>query len=282
MISFFEISSYLQLDFAKLKFVREGYTYLKASDMLPADLINITSSNDMFAPQSDYLIDLDKASAKNYEGVINSLSGSNNLVILGFKLDKRSSVYASLKKHIDKNSDLSKLFQNPQNLISEYLNAKYQVKLIFDTGYNLGDEDLIVQEVVKLLPSVGEKEIKFSEIKDRIISAIDSKAVFDTALALITGSGSNSEAAVNSAIKNFGSESVWNTLIWYGDMASRLLSSGGDANSTGVSSYVAAKLSRINREHLINFCKFIVEAELKFKSGKLAQQEVIYYSLSRK
>ena len=103
MISFFEISSYLQLDFAKLKFVREGYTYLKASDMLPADLINITSSNDMFAPQSDYLIDLDKASAKNYEGVINSVSGSNNLVILGFKLDKRGSVYTSLKKHIDKN-----------------------------------------------------------------------------------------------------------------------------------------------------------------------------------
>ena len=282
MISFFEISSYLQLDFAKLKFVREGYTYLKASDMLPADLINITSSNDMFAPQSDYLIDLDKASAKNYEGVINSLSGNNNLVILGFKLDKRGSVYTSLKKHIDKNSDLSKLFQNPQNLISEYLNSKYQVKLIFDTGYNLGDEDLIVQEVVKLLPSIDEKEIKFSEIKDRIISAIDSKAVFDTALALITGSGSNSEAAVNPAIKNFGAESVWNTLIWYGDMASRLLSSGGDANSAGVSSYVATKLSRINREHLINFCKFIVEAELKFKSGKLAQQEAIYYALSRK
>ena len=282
MISFFEISSYLQLDFAKLKFVREGYTYLKASDMLPADLINITSSNDMFAPQSDYLIDLDKASAKNYEGVINSVSGSNNLVILGFKLDKRSSVRSSLKNHIDKNSDLSKLFQNPQNLISEYLNSKYQVKLIFDTGYNLGDEDLIVQEVVKLLPSIDEKEIKFSEIKDRIISAIDSKAVFDTALALITGSGSNSEAAVNSAIKNFGAESVWNTLIWYGDMASRLLSSGGDANSAGVSSYVATKLSRINREHLINFCKFIVEAELKFKSGKLAQQEAIYYALSRK
>lgn len=282
MISFFEISSYLQLDFAKLKFVREGYTYLKASDMLPADLINITSSNDMFAPQSDYLIDLDKASAKNYEGVINSVSGSNNLVILGFKLDKRGSVYTSLKKHIDKNSDLSKLFQNPQNLISEYLNSKYQVKLIFDTGYNLGDEDLIVQEVVKLLPSIDEKEIKFSEIKDRIISAIDSKAVFDTALALITGSGSNSEAAVNPAIKNFGAESVWNTLIWYGDMASRLLSSGGDANSAGVSSYVATKLSRINREHLINFCKFIVEAELKFKSGKLAQQEAIYYALSRK
>ena len=282
MISFFEISSYLQLDFAKLKFVREGYTYLKASDMLPADLINITSSNDMFAPQSNYLIDLDKASAKNYEGVINSVSGSNNLVILGFKLDKRSSVYSGLKKHIDKNSDLSKLFQNPQNLISEYLNSKYQVKLIFDTGYNLGDEDLIVQEVVKLLPSIDEKEIKFSEIKDRIISAIDSKAVFDTALALITGSGSNSEAAVNPAIKNFGAESVWNTLIWYGDMASRLLSSGGDANSAGVSSYVATKLSRINREHLINFCKFIVEAELKFKSGKLAQQEAIYYALSRK
>ena len=280
MISFFEISSYLQLDFAKLKFVREGYTYLKASDMLPTDLINITSSNDMFAPQSDYLIDLDKASAKNYEGVINSVSGSNNLVILGFKLDKRGSVYTSLKKHIDKNSDLSKLFQNPQNLISEYLDAKYQVKLIFDTGYNLGDEDLIVQEVVKILPSIDEKEIKFSEIKDRIISAIDSKAVFDTALALITGS--NSEAAVNSAIKNFGAESVWNTLIWYGDMASRLLSSGGDANSAGVSSYVATKLSRINREHLINFCKFIVEAELKFKSGKLAQQEAIYYALSRK
>ena len=282
MISFFEISSYLQLDFAKLKFVREGHTYLKASDMLPADLINIASSNDMFAPQSDYLIDLDKASAKNYEGVINSVSGSNNLVILGFKLDKRSSVYAGLKKHIDKNSDLSKLFQNPQNLISEYLNAKYQVKLIFDTGYNLGDEDLIVQEVVKLLPSVGEKEIKFSEIKDRIISAIDSKAVFDTALALITGSGSNSEAAVDPAIKNFGAESVWNTLIWYGDMASRLLSSGADASSAGVSSYVAIKLGRINREHLINFCKFIVEAELKFKSGKLAQQEAIYYALSRK
>ena len=282
MISFFEISSYLQLDFAKLKFVREGYTYLKASDMLPADLINITSSNDMFAPQSDYLIDLDKASAKNYEGVINSLSGNNNLVILGFKLDKRSSVHTSLKKHIDKNSDLSKLFQNPQNLISEYLNAKYQVKLIFDTGYNLGDEDLIVQEVVKLLPSINKKEIKFSEIKDRIISAIDSKAVFDTALALITGSGSNSEAAVNSAIKNFGAESVWNTLIWYGDMASRLLSSGGDASSAGVSSYVASKLSRINRDHLINFCKFIVEAEIKFKSGKLAQQEAIYYALSRK
>ena len=282
MISFFEISSYLQLDFAKLKFVREGYTYLKASDMLPADLINITSSNDMFAPQSNYLIDLDKASAKNYEGVINSLSGNNNLVILGFKLDKRSSVHTSLKKHIDKNSDLSKLFQNPQNLISEYLNAKYQVKLIFDTGYNLGDEDLIVQEVVKLLPSINKKEIKFSEIKDRIISAIDSKAVFDTALALITGSGSNSEAAVNSAIKNFGAESVWNTLIWYGDMASRLLSSGGDASSAGVSSYVATKLSRINRDHLINFCKFIVEAELKFKSGKLAQQEAIYYALSRK
>ena len=237
MISFFEISSYLQLDFAKLKFLREGYTYLKASDMLPADLINITSSNDMFAPQSDYLIDLDKASAKNYEGVINSVSGSNNLVIL---------------------------------------------KLIFDTGYNLGDEDLIVQEVVKLLPSIDEKEIKFSEIKDRIISAIDSKAVFDTALALITGSGSNSEAAVNSAIKNFGAESVWNTLIWYGDMASRLLSSGGDASSAGVSSYVATKLSRINRDHLINFYKFIVEAELKFKSGKIAQQEAIYYALSRK
>jgi hypothetical protein len=282
MISFFEISSYLQLDFAKLKFMREGYTYLKASDMLPADLINIASSNDMFAPQSDYLIDLDKASAKNYEGVINSVSGSNNLVILGFKLDKRSSVYAGLKKHIDKNSDLSKLFQNPQNLISEYLNAKYQVKLIFDTGYSLGDEDLIVQEVVKLLPSIDEKEIKFSEIKDRIISAIDSKAVFDTALALITGSGSNSEEAVNSATKNFGAESVWNTLIWYGDMASRLLSSGGDASSAGVSSYVATKLSRINRDHLINFCKFIVEAELKFKSGKLAQQEAIYYALSRK
>ena len=282
MISFLEISSYLQLDFAKLKFVREGYTYLKASDMLPADLINITSSNDMFAPQSDYLIDLDKASAKNYEGVINSVSGNNNLVILGFKLDKRSSVYAGLKKHMDKNSDLSKLFQNPQTLISEYLNAKYQVKLIFDTGYNLGDEDLIVQEVVKLLPSIDEKEIKFSEIKDRIISAIDSKAVFDTALALITGSGSNSEEAVNSAIKNFGAESVWNTLIWYGDMASRLLSSGGDASSAGVSSYVATKLSRINRDHLINFCKFIVEAELKFKSGKLAQQEATYYSLSRK
>ena len=282
MISFFEISSYLQLDFAKLKFVREGYTYLKASDMLPADLINITSSNDMFAPQSDYLIDLDKASAKNYEGVINSVSGSNNLVILGFKLDKRGSVYTSLKKHIDKNSDLSKLFQNPQNLISEYLNSKYQVKLIFDTGYSLGDEDLIVQEVVKLLPSIDEKEIKFSEIKDRIISAIDSKAVFDTALALITGSGSNSEEAVNSAIKNFGAESVWNTLIWYGDMASRLLSSGADASSAGVSSYVAIKLGRINREHLINFCKFIVEAELKFKSGKLAQQEAIYYALSRK
>jgi hypothetical protein len=282
MISFFEISSYLQLDFAKLKFMREGYTYLKASDMLPADLINIASSNDMFAPQSDYLIDLDKASAKNYEGVINSVSGSNNLVILGFKLDKRSSVYAGLKKHIDKNSDLSKLFQNPQNLISEYLNAKYQVKLIFDTGYSLGDEDLIVQEVVKLLPSIDEKEIKFSEIKDRIISAIDSKAVFDTALALITGSGSNSEESVNSATKNFGAESVWNTLIWYGDMASRLLSSGGDASSAGVSSYVATKLSRINRDHLINFCKFIVEAELKFKSGKLAQQEAIYYALSRK
>lgn len=282
MISFFEISSYLQLDFAKLKFMREGYTYLKASDMLPADLINIASSNDMFAPQSDYLIDLDKASAKNYEGVINSVSGSNNLVILGFKLDKRSSVYAGLKKHIDKNSDLSKLFQNPQNLISEYLNAKYQVKLIFDTGYSLGDEDLIVQEVVKLLPSIDEKEIKFSEIKDRIISAIDSKAVFDTALALITGSGSNSEEAVNSATKNFGAESVWNTLIWYGDMASRLLSSGGDASSAGVSSYVATKLSRINRDHLINFCKFIVEAELKFKSGKLAQKEAIYYALSRK
>ena len=282
MISFLEISSYLQLDFAKLKFVREGYTYLKASDMLPADLINITSSNDMFAPQSDYLIDLDKASAKNYEGVINSVSGNNNLVILGFKLDKRSSVYAGLKKHMDKNSDLSKLFQNPQTLISEYLNAKYQVKLIFDTGYNLGDEDLIVQEVVKLLPSIDEKEIKFSEIKDRIILAIDSKAVFDTALSLITGSGSNSEAAVNSAIKNFGAESVWNTLIWYGDMASRLLSSGADASSAGVSSYVAIKLGRINREHLINFCKFIVEAELKFKSGKLAQQEAIYYALSRK
>ena len=282
MISFFEISSYLQLDFAKLKFVREGYTYLKASDMLPADLINITSSNDMFAPQSNYLIDLDKASAKNYEGVINSVSGSNNLVILGFKLDKRGSVYTSLKKHIDKNSDLSKLFQNPQNLISEYLNSKYQVKLIFDTGYSLGDEDLIVQEVVKLLPSIDEKEIKFSEIKDRIILAIDSKAVFDTALSLITGSGSNSEAAVNSAIKNFGAESVWNTLIWYGDMASRLLSSGADASSAGVSSYVAIKLGRINREHLINFCKFIVEAELKFKSGKLAQQEAIYYALSRK
>ena len=282
MISFFEISSYLQLDFAKLKFVREGYTYLKASDMLPADLINITSSNDMFAPQSNYLIDLDKASAKNYEGVINSLSGSNNLVILGFNLDKRSSVYTGLKKHIDKNSDLNKPFQSPQALISEYLNGKYQVKLVFDTGYSLGDEDLIVQEVVKLLPSIDEKEIKFSEIKDRIISAIDSKAVFDTALALITGSGSNSEAAVNSAIKNFGAESVWNTLIWYGDMASRLLSSGGDASSAGVSSYVATKLSRINRDHLINFCKFIVEAELKFKSGKLAQQEAIYYALSRK
>ena len=282
MISFFEISSYLQLDFAKLKFLREGYTYLKASDMLPADLINITSSNDMFAPQSNYLIDLDKASAKNYEGVINSVSGSNNLVILGFKLDKRSSVYAGLKKHIDKNSDLSKLFQNPQNLISEYLNAKYQVKLIFDTGYSLGGEDLIVQEVVKILPSINEKEIKFSEIKDRIISAIDSKAVFDTALALITGSGSNSEEAVNSANKNFGAESVWNALIWYGDMASRLLSSGGDASSAGVSSYVATKLSRINRDHLINFCKFIVEAELKFKCGKLAQQEAIYYALSRK
>jgi hypothetical protein len=261
--------------------VREGHTYLKASDMLPADLINITSSNDMFAPQSNYLIDLDKASAKNYEAAINSVSGSNNLVILGFKLDKRSSVYTSLKKHIDKNSDLNMLFQNPQALISEYLNAKYQVKLIFDTGYNLGDEDLIVQEVVKLLPSVDEKEIKFSEIKDRIISAIDSKAVFDTALALITGSGSSNEEAVNSAIKNFGAESVWNTLIWYGDMASRLLSSGGDANSTGVSSYVATKLNRINREHLINFCKFIVEAELRFKSGKLAQQEAIYYALSR-
>lgn len=282
MISFFEISSCLQLDFAKLKFVREGYTYLKASDMLPADLINITSSNDMFAPQSNYLIDLDKASAKNYESVINSVSGSNNLVILGFKLDKRSSVHTSLKKHIDKNSDLSKLFQNPQNLISEYLNAKYQVKLIFDTGYKLGDEDLIVQEVVKLLPSVDEKEIKFSEIKDRIISAIDSKAVFDTALALITGSGSSNEEAVNSAIKNFGAESVWNTLIWYGDMASRLLSSGGDAGSAGVSSYVATKLSRISRDHLINFCKFIVEAELKFKSGKLAQQEAIYYALIHK
>ena len=134
----------------------------------------------------------------------------------------------------------------------------------------------------RLLPSIDEKEIKFSEIKDRIISAIDSKAVFDTALALITGSGSNSEAAVNSAIKNFGAESVWNTLIWYGDMASRLLSSGGDASSAGVSSYVATKLSRINRDHLINFYKFIVEAELKFKSGKIAQQEAIYYALSRK
>lgn len=279
MISFFEINSYLQLDFAKLKFVRDGYTYLKASDMLPADLINITSSNDMFAPQSDYLIDLDKSSAKNYEDVINSISGSNNLVILGFKLDKRSSVYTGLKKHMDKNSDLSKLFQNPQTLISEYLSAKYQVKLIFDTSHNLGDEDLIVQEVVKLLPSINQKEIKFSEIKDKITSAIDSKAVFDTVLALITGSN---ETAINSAIKNFGAESVWNTLIWYGDMALRLINSSGDAASAGVSGYVAAKLGRIKRDTLINFCKFIIEAELKFKSGKLDQQEVIYYALSRK
>lgn len=282
MISFFEINSYLQLDFAKLKFVREGYTHLKVSDMLPADLINITSSNDMFAPQSNYLIDLDKTSAKNYEAVINSVSGSNNLVILGFKLDKRSSVYAGLKKRIDKNSDLNKLFQNPQTLISEYLNAKYQVKLIFDAGYNLVNEDSIVQEVVKLLPSIDGKEIKFSKIKDRIASAIDSKAVFDAALALIIGSESNNETAVNSAIKNFGAESVWNTLIWYGDMASRLISSGGDASSVGVSNYVANKLSRINSVSLMNFCKFIVEAELKFKSGKLAQQEAIYYALSRK
>lgn len=282
MISFFEINSYLQLDFAKLKFVRDGYTYLKASDMLPADLINITSSNDMFAPQSDYLIDLDKVSAKNYETAINSISGSNNLIILGFKLDKRSSIYTILKNHMDKNSDLSKLFQNPQTLISEYLKTKYQVKLIFDTSYNSGDEDLIVQEVVKLLPSIDEKEIKFSEIKDRIVSVIDSKVVFDTALALITSSSPSNEDAVNSAIKNFGAESVWNTLIWYGDMALRLINSSGDAASAGISSYVAAKLGRIKRDTLINFCKFIIEAELKLKGGKFDQQEAIYYALSRK
>lgn len=287
MISVIQIQSAFRLKMLKLKLSKQGYAQLSLDKDSATQFLESLNSVDMFSgPAKNFLI-LDKSNIKVLEDLFDKLNQNSDLILILREVDKRSKFYKKLKSLESKDSEFVKVQNlNIYDLLEAYSKERFNIKLSNPgrADLKLYDEDVIAGELDKHLIQAG-SELDISKVIEELEREYKSSAVFDDILSLVKDFYSEeSGLKLKSCVEKYGADSAWNTLVWYGDMLSRIKNAGSELMSPDqikVNSFTYSKLKSIGQDKISKLEQGIINAELKLKSGVFNPVQALEYCLGK-
>jgi hypothetical protein len=250
MAGYLNLDYQFQFDWLKLKSAEHGYEFLSFADYGSDAILAKLNNTDMFsAGDSKLAIKFDKSDLDQSEK-LSEVDIDDGLLIITTNVDKRTSIYKKLTKLNKNNPDWLKAYQDYQKVFTELAESQFGIKL---KGLhvlkmrNIDYDELMNQLKLKVISS-EQKEIDLTALISTGSNQQD-QSMFDATLNLLNKSSSSE---IGSVLKQYGAEAIWNTIIWYVDLAVQVQIIGSKPSSIKLNPYTASKVS-----------------SLKFSKGKL-------------
>jgi hypothetical protein len=271
MSGYLNLDYQFQFDWLKFKAQENGYEILNFADYSLEAILTKLNNADMFSSSnSKILIRFEKVDLDQAETLLQG-DTDGNLLIFTTNVDKRTSIYKNLSKLTKNNPEWLKDYQDYQRVFTEVAEVQLDIKLKrvhILKARNLDYDELMNQLKLKLISS-NQKEVDLAALGSTDFNQQD-QSMFDTVLNLLKRSpGSN----IDSAIRQYGPEAIWNTIIWYVDLAVQVQIVGSRNSSIKLNPYTASKVSnlRFSKEKL----DAIYNYEKMLKSGSINADDAI-------
>lgn len=245
MAGYLNLDYQFQLDWLKfkLKTSENDYEILDFADYGSDAILAKLNNTDMFsAGDSKLAIKFDKSDLDQSEK-LSEVDIDDGLLIITTNVDKRTSIYKKLTKLNKNNPDWLKAYQDYQKVFTELAESQFGIKL---KGLhvlkmrNIDYDELMNQLKLKVISS-EQNEIDLAALISTGSNQQD-QSMFDATLNLLKKS---SASEIDSVLKQYGAEAIWNTIIWYVDLAVQVQIIGSKPSSIKLNPYTASKASNL-------------------------------------
>jgi hypothetical protein len=270
MLGYINIDYQFQVDLIKLRAKNNGYQFLNfashGSDLIHSKIVN----NDMFASNSNnFIIKFDKDNINEVDTILKANS-EVNIIILTLSIDKRTSSYKNLIKFYDSAPGWLIECQDYKKALFITIDNSSKVKLkslhLLNTK-NLNYDELVNQINLKYLES-DEPELDLADMEIFNKESND-QSMFDAALLLVGGH----DVDIDSMIQRYGSDPIWNTIIWYVDSIIQIKTVGSRHSSIKLNSYTASKI--LNIKISSKSLNLVYNCERMLKAGTISADSAI-------